>query len=154
MNNISTCSIFGHREIEITKELEDRLITTFEDLINQGCVYFYFGGFGMFDDLCYKLISKLKEKYPHVQRIFCLYDPRHVKVSKRPNWLKNEEYEDYIYLSLSFDYWYNRIYYRNCAIIDISDFIIFYVENRENSGAYKAFKYANIKKKNYVNLIE
>ena len=32
-------------------------------------------------------------------------------------------------------------------MIDKSDIIIFYVEERENSGAYKAFKYATQKRK-------
>ena len=38
-------------------------------------------------------------------------------------------------------------------MIDKSDFIIFYAEKRENSGAYKAYKYAKKKKdKMIVNL--
>ena len=152
MNSISTCSVFGHSKIEITKELEDRLIATFEDLIKQGCEYFYFGGFGEFDDLCHQVISKLKNTYPHIQRIFCLSDPRHQRISKRPKWLKDEDYEEFIYLDLDFDWWYQRIYYRNCAIIDKSDIVIFYVEERENSGAYKTLKYAKQKKKIIINL--
>ena len=77
-----TCSVFGHSEIEITKELEAKLIVTFENLIKQGYKYFYFGGFGMFDNLCHKVISKLKITYPHIQRVFCLSDPRHQKLAK------------------------------------------------------------------------
>ena len=46
-----------------------------------------------------------------------------------------------------------RIYYRNCAMIDKSDIVIFYAEDRENSGDYKALKYAKQKKKLYFNLI-
>ena len=154
MNNISTCSVFGHSEIEITKELEGKLIATFEDLIKQGCKYFYFGGFSEFDDLCHKVISKLKITYPHIQRIFCLSDPRHQRISKRPKWLKDEDYEEFIYLDLDFDWWYQRIYYRNCAMIDRSDIVVFYVEERENSGAYKAYKYAKQKKKTIINILQ
>jgi len=154
MNIISTCSVFGHSKIEITKELEDRLIATFEDLIKQGCEYFYFGGFGEFDDLCHKIISKLKNTYPHIQRIFCLSDPRHQRISKRPKWLKDEDYEEFIYLDLDFDWWYQRIYYRNLAMIDRSDIVVFYVEERENSGAYKAYKYAKQKKKTIINILQ
>lgn len=154
MNSISTCSVFGHSKIEITKELEDKLIATFEDLIKQGCEYFYFGGFGEFDDLCHKVISKLKNTYPHIQRIFCLSDPRHQRISKRPKWLKDEDYEEFIYLDLGFDWWYQRIYYRNLAMIDRSDVVVFYVEPRENSGAYKTYKYAKQKKKNLINLAQ
>ena len=152
MNSISTRSVFGHSKIEITKELEDKLFETFEDLIKQGCKYFYFGGFGEFDDFCHKVISKLKITYPHIQRIFCLSDPRHQRISKRPKWLKDEDYEEFIYLDLDFDWWYQRIYYRNLAMIFRSNVVVFYVEPRENSGAYKAYKYAKQKKKILINL--
>lgn len=127
------------------------LIATFEDLIKQGCKYFYFGGLGDFDDLCYRVVSKLKNVYSHIQRIFCLSDPRHQRISKRPKWLKDEAYEQIIYLDLDFDWWYQRIYYRNCAMIDLSDIVVFYVEERENSGAYKAYKYAKKKGKIILN---
>ena len=146
---IESCSVFGHSEIELTKELELKLFELFEHLIKQGCKYFYFGGFGMFDDLCHKVVSKLKNTYPHIQRIFCLSDPRHQKISKRPKCLKDEDFEEFLYLNLDFDWWYTRIYYRNLAIIDRSDIVVFYVEERENSGAYKAYKYAIKKKKKH-----
>ncbi len=149
---IEFCSVFGHSEIEITQELEQKLFVTFEDIINKGCEFFYFGGFGMFDDLCHKVVTKLKEKYPHIKRIYCLLDPRHQRVSKRPRWLKDEDYEEFVYLDLDFDWWYQRIYCRNCAMIDRSDIAVFYVEPKENSGAYKAYKYAVKKKKVLINL--
>ena len=94
MNNLSTCSIFGHSKINITKELEEKLTATFENLIKQGCKYFYFGGFGEFDDLCHKVVSALRVKYPHIQRIYCLSDPKHLQRNKRPKWLRNEDYEE------------------------------------------------------------
>lgn len=147
-----TCSVFGHSTIKITKDLKYKLISTFEDLIKQGCEVFYFGGFGMFDELCHKIVGELRSKYTKIKRIFCLSDPRHLRINKRPKWLKSEDYEEFVYLDLEFDWWYSRIYYRNCAIIDRSDIVIFYVEERENSGAYKALKYANRKKKEIINL--
>lgn len=150
----NSCSVFGHRKIEITKELEYKLVATFEDLIKQGCKNFYFGGFGEFDDLCHKVISELKNIYPCVQRIFCLADPRHQRISKRPKWLKDEDYEKFIYLDLDFDWWYQRIYYRNCAIIDLSDYIVFYVIKTNNSGANKALEYAIKKKKTFKNIAQ
>lgn len=149
-----TCSVFGHSTIEITKELEGKLFETIEDLIKQGCECFYFGGFGMFDELCHKVVSKLKETYNHIKRIFCLSDPRHLRINKRPKWLSRDDYEEFVYLDLEFDWWYTRIYYRNCVMIDKSDIILFFVEKRENSGAYKAFKYAKRIKKEIINLYD
>ena len=37
-------------------------------------------------------------------------------------------------------------------MIDNSDAVLFYVEKRKNSGAYKAFEYAKKRKKEIVNL--
>ncbi len=151
---LKSCSVFGHSEIEMTKELEDKLFATFEELIKQGCKHFYFGGFGMFDELCHKVVSELKNAYPSIERIFCLSDPRHQRPSKRPKWLSDEDYEHFVYLDLDFDWWYQRIYFRNCAMIDRSDVVVFFVNKRQNSGAYKAFKYAKQKKKIVINLAE
>lgn len=148
------CSVFGHSEIEIDEELKTRLYTTLEDLItNKGIDAFYFGGFGMFDDLCYKTVSELKDKYHNINRIFCCSDPRWLRPSKRPRWLNEETYEDIVYLDLEYDYWYTRIYFRNCEMINQSDYVIFYVKDKSSrSGAYKALQYAEKKKKEYVNL--
>ena len=66
--------------------------------------------------------------------------------------MQDEDYEQFIYLALSYDYWYTRIYYRNCAMIDRSDYVVFYAEERENSGAYKALRYVVKQKKPYINL--
>lgn len=148
-------SVFGHFNTIITDGLINKLRTLFEDLIlNQDFGIFYFGGFGAFDDICYKIVSELKLKYTHIKRIFCLSDPKHETFSKRPKWLQQEKYEEYIYLPLKFDYWYTRIYYRNSAMIDKSNFVLFYAENRKSSGAYKAYKYAVKCKKPLINLAE
>lgn len=150
-----SCSVFGHSKIEITKELENNLKSTFKMLITQENVkYFYFGGFGEFDDLCHSIITELKNEYSEIYRIFCLSDPRHQRLSKRPKWLKDEDYEEITYLDLNFDYWYTRIYYRNCEIIDRSDFVVFYVNHAEKSGAYKALQYAIKKKKQIINVCD
>ena len=148
-----SCSVFGHSKIEITKELENNLKSTFKMLITQENVkYFYFGGFGEFDDFCHSIITELKNEYSEIYRIFCLSNPRHQRLSKRPKWLKDEDYEEITYLDLNFDYWYTRIYYRNCEIIDRSDFVVFYVNHTEKSGAYKALQYAIKKKKQIINI--
>ncbi len=148
------CSIFGHRKIETDINLQE-LKNVLKNLISERNVdTFYFGGFSEFDDLCHSVISQLKNESPHIKRVFCLSDERHLRITKRPKWLKDEDYEDFIYLPLSFDWWYQRIYYRNCAMIDDSDFVLFYVTEKENSGAYKAFKYAKSKKKNIINIYE
>lgn len=148
-----SCSFFGHRQIEITDELKNRIKIYLIDLIETKSVSnFYFGGFGNFDDMCWQIVSELKHKYNSIKRIYCLSDPRHQRTSKRPKWLKDEDYEEFVYLDIEFDYWYSRLYYRNCEIINRSDYVVFYVTNTENSGAYKALRHAKRTKKDFVNL--
>ena len=155
MFSYKICSVFGHSTIDICDELIIRLKLKFEHLIrDENYGIFYFGGFGMFDDLCWQIITELKQIYPHIQRVFCLSDPRHQRISKRPKWLKSEDYEQIIYLDLDFDWWYQRIYFRNVEIINQSDYIVFYVINTNGSGANKALQYAKKKKKSFENIAQ
>ncbi|MBR5817463.1 MAG: hypothetical protein IKY62_02340 [Clostridia bacterium] len=145
------CSFFGHRELKITDELYSRTACEITRAIEDGCHTFYFGGYGKFDELCYNIVAKMKEEKPEIKRIYCVAQERYLH--KNVPYFKRENYDDVIYLTPTFDYWYKSIYYRNCAMIDKSDIIIFCAEKRESSGAYKAYKYAKRKKgKCIVNL--
>ena len=65
------CCFFGHRKITKTEELRDKLYAVVENLIKDYEVYtFLFGSNSEFDDLCFSIVTKLKEKYPHIQRIY------------------------------------------------------------------------------------
>lgn len=139
------CSFFGHRKIEITEELYATLTAEILKSVDFGCRTFYFGGFGEFDALCHEIVTKIKNEKSEleIRRIFCANDERLVR--KRHRYFNTSDYEDIIYLVPSFNGWYKSIYFRNCAMIDKSDRIIFYAECRRDSGAYKAFKYAKRK---------
>ena len=150
---MSICSFFGHRKVDNIEELIDRLTLTIKKVLDEGVRTFYFGGFGEFDDLCWRVVSEYKKEYNDIERVFCLSDERHLRASKRPLWLKDEDYERFVYLDISFDWWYQRIYYRNIEMINQSSIVIFFAKEQENSGAYKALKYAIKKKKRYINLV-
>ena len=148
-----SCAVFGHREIKATYELKVSLKDTFIDLItNKKVSIFYFGGFGEFDRLCWEIITELQQtQFPHIKRIYICENETYVnRPHKRPKWIKDEDYEEIIFFALDFDYWYTRIYYRNIAIVEHSDFNIFYFRNTENSGVYKTYKYAKTKNKNII----
>ena len=140
------CSFFGHREIEPTEDLYATAAAEILRAVDFGCRIFYFGGYGEFDELCYKIVTKIKKEKPalNIKRIYCVAQEKYLR--KKVRYFNREDYDDVIYLEPSFDGWYKSIYFRNCAMIDASDFIIFYSEERENSGAYKAYKYAKRKK--------
>ena len=138
--NIYSLCVFGHRNMTFTEQDEIDLYKLFEDfIVNKRVGIFNFGGFGDFDDLAHKVASKLKEKYPFIKRVYICEDYKFIsRPHKRPKWLKDEDYEEITYLDLNFDYWYSRIYYRNCGIIDHSDYCVFCVdETVEYSGAKK-----------------
>lgn len=148
-----SCSVFGHREIEVTYELKVGLKDIFIDLItNKNVCIFYFGGFGEFDKLCWQIITELKQTlFPNIKRIYVCENEIYVnRPRKRPKWLSNEDYEEIVFFALDFNYWYTRIYYRNIAIIEHSDYNVFYIRKTANSGAYKAYKYAKLKRKNVI----
>ena len=71
MLELHTCCFFGHRKIEETEELNSRLHELIESLIaDKKMDTFLFGSNSEFDELCYAVVSKLKEKYPHIKRIY------------------------------------------------------------------------------------
>ena len=70
-NKEHCCCFFGHRKITETKELKNRVYRTVEELIKNYKVHtFLFGSKSEFDDLCLDIVTDLKEKYSHIQRIY------------------------------------------------------------------------------------
>lgn len=118
--------------------------------VNFGCRVFYFGGFGEFDDLCYQIVTKLQNEQSSLKfkRIYCVTQEKYLK--KASLHFKRENYEEIVYLSPAFEGWYKSIYFRNCFMIDNSDYVIFYAKNRDDSGAYKAYRYAKRKSKKVI----
>ena len=71
MLKLLTCCFIGHRKIEYSLELELKLIELIENLIVEFNVgIFLFGSRSEFNDLCYRVVTKLKEKYPYIKRIY------------------------------------------------------------------------------------
>ena len=67
----NTACFFGHRKIDATDELKTILYEEIEKLITvDGIDTFLFGSKSQFDNLCYKIVSALKEKYPDIRRIY------------------------------------------------------------------------------------
>lgn len=148
------CSCFGHYNVDITDDLKKRTTIEVEKAIKNGFQVFLFGGRSNFDDLVYEIVSDIKsiELKHEVKRVFCF--PLYNQIRKPPHWYKRKEYEALECPTKDFDWWYTSIYYRNCAMIDQSDLVLFYAKPRENSGAYKTYKYAVKKHKKIINFAE
>lgn len=155
MEQYRICSFFGHRDVEITDRLYATTAAEILKSVELGCRVFYFGGYGNFDGLCYEIVTAIRKEKPwlEIKRIYCVAQERYLR--KRIRYFNREDYDGIVYLTPSFEGWYKSIYFRNRAMIDESDLIIFYAEERKSSGAYKALKYAQSKKgKRVVNLFE
>ena len=155
MEKKKICSFFGHSDLVGAPDLHSFARQKIIDAIEFGCRIFYFGGFGEFDALCYKIVTELKNSNPELalKRVYCVTQEQYLR--NNTPLLKKEDYDEITCLTPTFDGWETSIYFRNCAIIDESDVVIFYAEERENSGAYKTYQYAQKKKdKKIINLLQ
>lgn len=147
---MNSCSFFGHRDIVITNKLKADLKSRLVNLIEkENYINFYFGEFGDFDNLAYEIITELKVIFPNIVTIYVATDEKSLK---RHRIISAKEYDKQIVFALDFDWWYQRIYFRNIEIIKNSNFVFFYVNNTKGSGAYKALQYAKKIKVKYLNI--
>ena len=163
-----SCCFFGHRKINETPELIERLTRTVESLItDKGVNTFYFGSKSEFDRLCLKMITKLKEKYPHIKRIYVRSAFQHI-----PDWYEDsllKHYEGTYFPEHMENAGRTSYVERNQEMINHSKFcVVYYDENylppkRRNSkrdlfdyqpksGTAVAYDYAVKKKKKIINL--
>lgn len=165
---INCCCFFGHRKINSTIEMVENLENIIEILIVQKNVdTFLFGSKSEFDNLCYDAVSKLKEKYPHIKRIYVRSAYEYIDDFYKRNLLDNYE-ETYYPLKV---HGAGKASYvvRNQEMINKSNFcIVYYDENyqppkRKNSkwdladyqpksGTKLAYDYAVRKKRKIINL--
>ena len=151
-----TCCFIGHRDINETEELKSKLIEIIEKLIVENSVNtFLFGSKSEFNSLCLKTTTKLKEKYPHIKRIYVRSMYPYI----------DEDYKNYLLESCDDTYFPEKILNsgkasyveRNYEMIDKSNFcIVYYNENesptKRKSGTKVALDYAIKKKKAIINV--
>ena len=68
MKEISCCFI-GHRKINRTEELTEKLKQTIKNLLNIGYIRFIFGSRSEFNSLCHSIVTEFKETYPNIIRV-------------------------------------------------------------------------------------
>ena len=91
-----TCCFIGHRKINETDRLRADLYSKIEDLIiNREVCNFLFGSRSDFNDLCFEIVTELKEKYPHIIRVYVRAEFPYINDDYRAYLLK--KYEDTYY---------------------------------------------------------
>ena len=163
------CCFIGHRNTRATPELEKKLNATLKRLIeSEGVKVFLFGSKSRFDELCLLALTRLKESYPEIKRVYVRAE--YCEITK--------DYEDYLLQSYDETYMPKRIenagaarfVERNQEMIDNSEFVVVYYDERYSppprkgrhgritqakSGTKLAYEYAMRKnKKTIINLFE
>ena len=159
------CCVIGHRTIQVTEELVQRLTNLFVYLIeNRNVGVFLFGSRSQFNSLCYEIITKLKEKYTDIKRVYVRaeydYDDKTMEYLL-------EDYEETYYCPEIKNYKRNSYVIRNRYMIDKSDICVFYYAGIElmlkpatkkqpshivHSGTKLALDYAEAKNKDIINI--
>ena len=156
MNKRHICCILGQRTIEKTKELSIQLYDIIEKLIlNENVDTFLFGSKSGFNDFCLDLVTKIKEKYPHIKRVYVRAEYQYIS-EHYINYLL-ESYEDTYYPQSIIGSGKAVYIKRNYEMINNSQFCIVYydeqnVPTNRKSGTKIALDYAIKKGKHVINL--
>ena len=150
----NSCCFIGHREINVTDELKEKLRVVIEHLITDESIdTFLFGSKSHFDDLCYDIVTEIKKKYPHIKRIFVRAEYPYIDESYKAYLL--ESYEDTYFPKSVLGAGKASYVKRICEMIDNSRFCIVYYKKDytptgRKSGTKIAFDYAEKKKKSII----
>ena len=167
---MKACSFFGHRDTPQTEELKQKVQEIVERLIvEEGVDTFLFGSRSKFDELCHIVVTELKEKYPHIQRIAYLCKHESGCLVGAGARLKQQikqatgrdvyvpEYEDIKKSNKVNSAGRASYVVRNYWMVENSDYVIIYIKknyslSRSISGTWVVYQYA-IKKNIIVSLL-
>lgn len=153
----NTCCFFGHRTIKETEELKLKLIEIIEKLIVENSVdTFLFGSKSRFNSLCLETVTELKQKYPHIKRIYVRAEYQYIDEQYKNYLLKT--YEDTYYPKKIINSGRASYIKRNYEMIDKSHYCIVYYDEQNTlatrkSGTKIALDYAIGKCKNIISVL-
>ena len=142
-------ALFGHREIEDLRGLEEKMIAVIKNLIpTKEYVTFLVGRNGEFDISCASVIKRVQRLIGKASNDVTLVLPYEMKDVEY-----YEKYYDSIIIpsTISGAHPKRAISLRNRWMVEQSDLIIFYVKHRAG-GAYATMKYAKRLGKVVINL--
>ncbi len=145
-------SFFGHADFPKTVEHQQSLIAVLERIIGDAPADIYLGGYGSFDSLAYDCSKKYHETHP---RISLFYVTPYMTVEYQRTHLayQKEKYDGIICPPIEDKPPRFAISYRNQWMVEQSDYIICGIFHPWG-GAYKAYCYAQRKKKPIINITE
>lgn len=153
----NTCCFIGHRKIVHSQELLERLSTVITELVESGISIFLFGSRSKFNDLCHDIVSRLREKYPYIRRIYVRAE--YPIISKDYEMYLLESYEETFFPTELSRAGKSVYVERNMYMIDNSTVCVMYYREdisyskdclMKKSGTKLALDYATQKKKNIL----
>ncbi len=143
-----SCACFGQNEIKNENALESSLRVMFEYLITeQKTKIFYFGGVGVFDNLCLSVLLKQKARFNHIKLV--LVKPAIKDFEKQINF----NFDDVVEFTEKNEYDKMPLYSRDLKMAKNADFLVFYVEETSKNKAKKILEFAKNLNKNLVNMV-
>jgi uncharacterized phage-like protein YoqJ len=154
MENNSCCFI-GHRTVEATEKMQSFLSQTVEKLITEENVdTFLFGSRSEFNTIALDIVTKIKEKYQHIKRVYVRAEYPYI----------DDQYTSYLLKSYDETYFPEKIIgagravyvERNYEMINKSKFCVFYYDEslcdpKRKSGTKIALDYAVKNNKTVIN---
>ena len=146
MPTINICCFIGHRTIKETEKLKSKLYEIIEKLIVEKHIdTFLFGSKSRFNDLCLEVVTQIKEKHPHIKRVYVRAEYPYIS-----EYYKNfllQSYEDTYYPEKIMNSGRACYVERNYEMIDNSQFCIVYYDEQSapttrKSGTKIALDYA------------
>lgn len=156
-------AVIGHRKIDVSHNICNKVGDIIENLIvSQNADTFIFGGRGMFDELCYDVVTRLQKKYQNIKRVYLRSQFEFI----------GKQYKEYLLESYEVTEFPQTVHNagrlshvkRNEAMIDMSDVLIVFYDkeykpncrngNITKSGTGIALDYAKRKGKKIINVFE
>lgn len=153
----NACCFIGYRKINETDELKLKLTEIIEKLVVVEKVdTFLFGSKSQFNILCLELVTAIKEKHPHIKRVYVRAEYPYITEQYRTYLLEN--YEDTYYPEKILNSGRAAYVERNCMMIDNSRYCVIYYDKNalptnRKSGIKIAIDYAVKKDKNIINVL-
>ena len=169
--DMGACGFLGHRDTPQTEELKAKIRETVEYLILEERVdTFLFGSKSKFDELCYSIVTELKEKYKNIRRVAylckhetaCLVGAGTSLMRQMKEIVGREvvaqEYEEVKKSDRVNSAGKGAYVERNQWLIDESEYIVSYCRKVDfktgRSGTAIAVRYAQMKEKTIFNLFQ
>lgn len=168
--SLKSCCFIGHRDIPDYEKYEEILTEIVTDLIvNKGVSIFFLGSKSDFNDLANSVVSKLKNKYSHIIKVLVRANYEYISDYYKSFLL--EHYDDTIFPSRISNAGKLLYVERNQAMIDASDYCVFFYnrdysplnnkpsghyvdKKKKNSGTKIAYNYAISKHKEVINIFD